>query len=126
MPGTQHRNFKSQWLAVLFLFFNCICAAAPVLKLTDENHTDAVSIPLVQVPTPLENEEENRAATSGYINHANHFSLRKHCDKRVDNSLAAKSTVLVPGNDLPTAYIHKAGVLPLPGNYAFLFRYTLF
>ena len=126
MPGTQHRNFKSRLLAVLFLFFNCICTAAPVVKLTDENHADAVAIRLLQVPTPLENEEENRAATSGYINHANHFSVRKHCDKRVGNSPDAKPTILFSGNDLPKTYIHEAGILPVPGNYAFLFRYKLF
>jgi hypothetical protein len=126
MPGKQHRNFKSRLLAVLFLFFNCICTAAPVVKLTGETQADAVSIRLVQVPTPLENEEENRATTSNYINHTNHFSVRKHCDKRVGNSLAAKSAILFSGNDLPKTCIHEAGNLPLPGNYAFLFRYKLF
>ncbi len=124
MLKKQHIDFKGKLLAVLFLFFNCVCTAAPVLKLISENQADTVSIRLVQ--NPLENEEENHATSSGYINHVNHFSVRKHCNNRVCNTAVTNGTVSLSAIVLPVIYIPDASKLPVPGMDAFLFRYTLF
>jgi len=122
MPWKQHRGFRNRLLAMLFLFFNCVCAAAPVLKLTGENYNDTVSI---QIPGPLENEEENRA-TSAYINHVNHFSVRKQGARHVYSAVSTNSAISLAVSDLPGTYISSTSILPIPGDRAFLFRYTLF
>jgi hypothetical protein len=126
MPWKQHRIFKSKLLAVLFLFFNCICTAAPVLKLRDENGTNVFASRTLQAPNPLDNDEETHASTSGYINHVHRISVRRHCDKLICESLAATSTVLYSGISLPNTHTPNDSILPTPGNAAFLFRYNLF
>jgi hypothetical protein len=122
MLWKQHGNFKSRLLAVLFLFFNCVCAAVPVVKLTGEGYQD-VSTRLIQVPNPLESEEENHNPALGYINHVHHFSVRRHGDNHVCN-MAITNVLSLPAIESSVLYI--PGNLPMPGNYAFLFRYTLF
>jgi hypothetical protein len=126
MLWKQHRNFKSRLLAVLFLFFNCVCTAAPVVKLTGESYKNAVSIRLVQVPNPLGGEEENHASALGYINHINHFSVRRHSDNHVCNAAITNAPVSLPATASSVFFIPDASHLPIPGNDAFLFRYTLF
>jgi hypothetical protein len=126
MLWKQHTGFKMQLLAILFLFFNCVCTAALVLKFNGENYKDAVSKSLVQVPNPVENEEENHSTASVYVSHFNHFSLRKQYDKRLDRPADGSSTTSFLAIDFPKAYLRDADVLPLPGYYAFLFRYNLF
>lgn len=125
MAWKQHENSKGRLLAVLFLFFNCVCTAAPVLKFAGEKAKDAVSTRLVQVPHPLESEEENHAV-AGYLNSVHHFSVRKHFDSRVYNAVNTNSTVSLFAIASLAIYIPDAGNLPMPGNHAFLFRYTLF
>jgi hypothetical protein len=125
MRWKQHINFKSKLLAVLFLFFNCVCTAAPVVKLTGENYKEAVSIRL-QMPNPLGGEEENHASSFGYINHVNHFSVRRHSDNRICNAAITNASVSLPDIESSVLYIPDASNLPMPGNDAFLFRYTLF
>lgn len=122
----QNRSFKSRFLAVLLLFFNCVCIAAPVLRLDDGNYNDAVSIQLGQIPNPLESEEETHAPAFSYINYVNHFSARKYFGNRVYNPAVTRSNVLLPAVDLSNTCILNASTLPMPGNDAFLFRYTLF
>lgn len=110
---------------MLFLLFNCVCTAAPVLKLTGENHEGTVSMQLVQVPGPLENEEENHATAFGYTNHINHFSV-KQCDKCVHHVAGASSIISFFDIALTKSHIPDSGIFPVPGYYIFLFRYTLF
>jgi hypothetical protein len=126
MLWKQHTGFKSRLLAVLFLFFNCVCAAAPVLKLSGETYKEAVPIALPQNSNPSENEEESHASASGYINHCGHFSVRKQHEKRVYHAAGPGSTISFSGIDLPNSYATGTNIFPLPGYYAFLFRYTLF
>lgn len=109
---------------MLFLFFNCMCSAAPVLQLAGK--VDAVALQMVKVPYPLEGEEENHATSSGYINHSSHFSLRKQCGKRLNLAAESNFNALISGTDAPKTYLHYASVFPLPAYYVFLFRYTLF
>lgn len=126
MQKKQHSVFKGRFLVVLFLFFNFVCTAASVLRLTSENYKDAVCFQLAQFPNPSGNEEENHAAASGYINQVADFSVRKVCEKRIYNGARSNSTVSLASIESSSAYIPDAGVLPVPGHYAFLFRYTLF
>lgn len=122
MMQKQHNRFRSKLLAVLFLFFNCVCAAAPAAKLTDNNLADALSLKIGSCP--VQTEEETHVA-SGYVNYVSHFSVRAQSFKQNPhfryNKYAAAISV-VESN----ASILNAGTLPLPGNYAFLFRYNLF
>jgi hypothetical protein len=126
MLWKQHGNFKSRLLAVLFLFFNCVCTAAPVVKLTCENYEEVVSIRLVQVPSPLEGEEGSHNSALGYINHVHHFSVRRHSDNHVCNATITNAVVSLSAVESSLLYIPDASHLPVPGNDAFLFRYTLF
>ena len=109
---------------MLFLLFNCVCTAAPVLKLTGENYKDPVSIRLGQVSAPLENEEENHAVSS-YINSYNHFSVRKQSYK-ANYQIVSTSFTSFRVIGLPETYIADASVLPIPGSLALLFLYNLF
>jgi hypothetical protein len=125
MLRKSHINFKSRLLAILFLFFNCVCSAAPVLKLANENYKAAVSTRLVQLPVPLENEEENRAA-SGYFNYINPIAVRKHSDSYVCNSNITNTALPAPAIEPSRICIPDASNLPMSGSDAFLFRYMLF
>lgn len=126
MQSKQHTGLKGRFLATLFLIFNIVCTAAPVLKGTGENYKEDVSIRLVQIPVPVENEEENHATSSGYTNHTNWLCVRKICERDI-NYLAANSVVNARSTIDPLkVYLNDAPVLPLPGYYAFLFRYNLF
>lgn len=128
MHRKQHIDFKGRLLAVLFLFFNCICTAAPIVKLTGENYPDTISIRLLQVANPLENEEENHAAPYWHVNQFHHTSVRKICNTRVYDAALTGSVVSLSAFDVEVSQtsIPNASVLPVHGNYAFLFRYTLF
>lgn len=121
MLSKQHRGLRNKVLAVLFLFFNCVCAAAPVLKLAGENDNHTISV----ASGPLENEEENHAA-SAYINQFPHLSVGKHSTRRVGNNVDANSARSLAVVDVPETCISNAGFLPIRSNHVFLFRYTLF
>lgn len=125
MPAKQHSLFKSRLISLLFLFFNGVCIAAPVVKLTSEEYKEVASISLVHIPNAPETEEENRFSASVYVNQLNHFSFRKHNDQHVfnkSNSIVFSSTCDVDQN----FYLSTSNFLPVPGYYAFLFRYNLF
>lgn len=124
MQLKQHISFKNRLLVMLFLFFNCVCTAAPVLKLTGAEGT--VSTWLVPIPIPPEGGEENHTTTYTCINHFLHFSFRKQCDKCLDHAPDGSSTTSFFAIDGSKVYLHKTSVLPIPGYYAFLFRYNLF
>jgi hypothetical protein len=118
----QHTGFKSSVLALLFLFFNCVSVAIPVLHLRTEDSKE-VSQGLVQFPGNMETEEEN-PATSVYVGHSINFSVRQHCNNRA----------VCTNHDQPAlpALHHKQfklpdhHLLPLPGYYASLFLFNLF
>ena len=109
---------------MLFLLFNCVCTAAPVLKLTNENYKDSISIRLIQVPAPLENEEEGQAV-SAYLHCFNSLSVRKQSYK-AEHQIVNTRITSFRAIDLPKTYIADTSLLPMPGNRAFLFRYNLF
>lgn len=126
MQWKQHRNFKTNWFAALFLFFNCICTATPVLRVADEHLAGIISTEPVQFPTPLENEEENHAFPLGYTNHVHHFSIRRHGDNRVRDAVVFSSADLSSNRQLSINRLPGAHDLPIHGSDAFIFRYTLF
>ena len=121
MKWKQHRGFKSKLLAVLFLFFNCVCIAAPVAKFSNDNFKDAI---LIRTGSPLQSEEETHLA-SGYINHAVHYSFHKKFCKKNHHFFSTQHSDLISGIESNT-FFDDGRTLPLPGNYTFLFRYNLF
>ncbi len=126
MPEKQHSRFKSRLLGLLFLFFNCVCIAAPVVKLSSDDYREATSMQLVHIPNAPETEEENHFTASVYVNQLNHFSFRKHNGKHVfneSNSIAFTSVNDAVGQKF---YLSTSNFLPTPGYYVFLFRYNLF
>ncbi|HWI92909.1 MAG TPA: hypothetical protein VNT20_16645 [Flavisolibacter sp.] len=128
MHGKQHIGFKSRLLAVLFLFFNCICTAAPIVKLAGEDYADTTSIRLIQIANPLENEEEKHAIFYWHVNQFQYTSVRKIFNNRMYDAALTASIVPLSASDVEASNtsIPDASVLPVPGNYAFLFRYSLF
>ena len=106
---------------MLFLFFNCVCAAAPVAKLSDDNLKDAISH---RIGSP-EGEKETHVA-SGYVNQIRHFSVRAHSCRQNSHFSSSKYAVAISVAEPSNTYISNAGTLPLPGSDAFLFRYNLF
>ena len=126
MQSKQHTGLKGRFLAMLFLIFNSVCTAAPVLEKTGENYKEDVSIRLVQLPVPVENEEENHATSSGYTNQTNCLCVRKLCERDINYLVASSVVNARSAIDPPKVYLNNGPVLPLPGYYAFLFRYNLF
>lgn len=126
MQSKQHTGSKGRFLAMVFLIFNSVCTAAPVLKLTGDNYKEDVSIRLVQIPAPMENEEENHPGTSGYTNHTNCLCVRQRCERHISDAVVSSVANVCAAIDPPKVYLNDAPVLPLPGYYAFLFLYNLF
>lgn len=124
MPGKKDSGFRCRLLlAMLFLFFNCVCIAAPVIKIAAE---DAVAGRLAPIPKTTETEEGNHLTASSYVNQQNHFSVRRQSDRRVSNTVNSFSAASFRSVDLRENYIAAASLLPTPGYYCFLFRYNLF
>jgi hypothetical protein len=122
-----HMDFKGKLLGMLFLFFNCVCVAAPVVKLTSESYKDAVSMQLDPIPNTPETEEENRLTSFSYVNQPIRPSLRKQNEGQVYYKDSSIHTALFPSNrDSQKSYPIVAGFLPRPGYYTFLYRHHLF
>lgn len=123
MPGKQHTGFIHKLLGMLFLFFNCVCTAAPLIKATSQDYKQAVSMRLMQ-NSNSETEDESRLTLVSYVNQRTPFSFRK------------QGSLYAPDSKVPTAALQEADVtnppfassrfLPPPGYYAFLFQYSLF
>jgi len=125
MLGKQHTGFRHRLLAMLFLFFNCVCTAAPIIKNTSQEYKQAVSLRLAPSPNTAETEEESRLVASSYVHQLTHFSLKKqhsnHLYKQHNNQAASFAD-----SGLLKVFFTSVNSLPRPGYYAFLFRYTLF
>lgn len=124
MPAKQHTGFKNSLLAILFLLFNCICVAAPVVRSSAEKESGVVPISLNQFPAPGENEEDSHNTTFTYTNHCPSISERKQ-DERLQTAVIDPHDLFVPAANEKWIYNNADGI-PLPGYYRFLFRYTLF
>lgn len=121
MSAKLHIGFKHRLLGMLFLFFNCVCTAAPVIKATSEDYKQAVSVRLAQ----SYNEEESRLTACDVVL-LTHFSFKKQHPNRLynaGNNSAAGLLSHLHGHQPP---IDAAHLLPIPGYYSFLFRYKLF
>ena len=125
MDGSKHIGFKSRLLAVLFLFFNCVCTAAPVIKSSLDGNKQVLSLHLVQNLNNTETEEENRLTISSYINHHAAFSFRKQTNHLV-NETNHYNEMLFSVKDWSRPSISAADILPTPRYYSFLFRYKPF
>ena len=125
MTGKQHIGLRCRLLGLLFLFFNCICTAAPVIKATSEDYKQAVSLRLSQNPNAAESEEESRLAIA-YVVQLTYFSLKRQPTDRLWKMGNNHPAVLLPDMGECKAYIAGTNFLPRPAYYAFLFRYKLF
>lgn len=125
MRGKQHIGLRYRLLALLFLFFNCICTAAPVIKATSEDYKQAVSLRLSQNPNAAESEEESRLAAA-YVVQITHFSFKRQHTDRLYNIAGNHPAGILPRRDQRKAYVAATNFLPRPGYYTFLFRYKLF
>ena len=123
MPGKQHSGFKCRLLAILFLFFNCVCVAAPAVKAT-LNDDGVDFLQLTQTPNQPETEEENHLVKSKFITQYRHFSLQKQHSNRLFN-IGHKSNAPA-ATDVKLSQPSLQASLPRPAYYAFLFRYNLF
>jgi len=124
MLGKQHISFMHKVLAMLFLFFNCVCTATPVIKAISQDYKQAVSVPLSQLPGAAESEEESQLVVS-HVNQLTHFSFaKKHFNHHVD--IASERSATLTDIASQRSYITSASLLPKPAYYIFLFRYTLF
>lgn len=125
MSGKQHIGLRCRLLGLLFLFFNCICTAAPVIKATSADYKQALSLPLAQNANAAESEEESRLAAV-YVVQLNHFSFKRQQADRVYHIGNNHPVRMLSGKDWYQSYTTDASLLPRPAYYAFLFRYKLF
>lgn len=126
MSRKLHTVIKSRLLAVLFLFFNCVCTATPVVQFASGHEKEAVSPGLTKTNVPAENEEDVHAPASFYVNHIKRFSVPKQYNRHVQHSINAVPAFSFSGHDPRSMCCSYAGLLPVPGYYSFLFRYKLF
>ncbi|TKK67208.1 hypothetical protein FC093_15095 [Ilyomonas limi] len=109
-------------LGILFLFFNCVCTAAPVIKITSEDYKQATALQLNQTAGATETEE-NQLTTSSYVSRFTHFSFRK---QHLSHAYNGGSQIALANIGWQPSYFPANCFLPAPGYYAFLFRYNLF
>jgi hypothetical protein len=126
MLEKQYTSFRYRSLVILFLFFNCVCTAAPFIKATSENYKQVLPIQLAQSPNTAETEEESRLTGASYVNQLAHFSFRKQRSHFFHNSGSNINTAILLDIGSEKSYLTPASFLPTPGYYAFLFRYNLF
>jgi hypothetical protein len=126
MLWKQHADFKSRWFALLFLLINCVCTAAPVLKLGSEENRQSGFSSLFQVPGTTETGEENHFTASACVNGLTHFSFRKQGGKQIYNTEGSVPRTSFCDTVFQQSHFSAADVLPTPGYYTFLFRYNLF
>jgi len=125
MSEKQHTGFRYMLLGILFLFFNCVCTAAPLIKITSENYKQAISLHLTQPADATENEEESQLTVASYVNRVSHVSFRKQHPGYSYNT-DSNSQILFADTSWQSSYLSAKYFLPTPGYYAFLFRYNLF
>jgi hypothetical protein len=123
MSAKQHTPFRCMLLGMLFLFFNCVSTAAPVIKITSEDYKQATSLLLTE--TAGETEEESQLTTSKYVSQVAHFSFRKQHLRQAYHT--GSNRLVVPAAiGWQSYYLSAKHFVPTPGYYAFLFRYNLF
>ena len=125
MSGKLHTGFMHKLLGILFLFFNCVCTAAPIIKATFADYKQAVSMRLAPGAGTTEIEEESRLIASSYVNQSTHFSFRKQYRQRLYQQNNNQILSLL-AEDLREHSFASVNFLPRPAYYAFLFRYTPF
>jgi hypothetical protein len=125
MSGSKHNRFRLRLFSILFLFLNCVCTAAPVIKNTSEAYKQAISLQRGLDFNALETGEENRLATSSIINHSIQFLYRKY-NKHSCNKTSYATINVLPFQSWEHPSITVADFLPTPGYYTFLFRYKPF
>ena len=116
-----HIGYKHRLLGMLFLLFNCVCTAAPIIKATSEDYKQAVTVRLAQSSS----EEESRLAVSDAVL-LTHFSFKKQHTSRLYNAGSNSAVEPLPHIYGHQPYIATANLLPTPAYYSFLFRYKLF
>lgn len=125
MSVRQHTNYRSMLLGIVFLFFNCVCTAAPVIKITSEDYKQVVALQLPQPAGATETEEESPLTVTLYVSRMAHFSFRQQHPSHAYNTDSNRQIALADIGWQPP-YLSATYFLPTPGYYAFLFRYNLF
>lgn len=125
MSCCKHNSFRIRLFAILFLFLNYVCTAAPVIKNISEAHKQAISLQRGHDFNTLETEEENRLAASSIINHRTQSWYRK-CNKPNCNKNNHCNANVFSFQSWEHPSITVADFLPTPGYYTFLFRYKPF
>lgn len=121
----QHTSFRCMLLGILFLLLNCVCTAAPVIKITSEDYKQAISLQLIQNTGATETEEESQLITTSYVSQVTPFSVRKQFPCLACNT--SSNRLIAPAAfSSQSSYLSARCFLPIPGYYAFLFRYNLF
>lgn len=113
-------------MAVLFLFFNLVCIAAPVLRLAGDNLSAGVPGRMLEVPKTSEGEEANLLSTASYVNRVQQLSLHRQNEKGPVKKYIGFRGLSSTDGYCESAYIGNAERLPLPGYYRYLFLHNLF
>ena len=121
MQLKKHSGFTFTLIAIVFLFLNAVCSAAPLLKISFKNCQFA-NTGLLQ--NPAEAAEETSLQISSFETRDSKFSLRHPSPNRLfkkDNSIAFDYQEWQPKFSF-AAY----NSLLRPAYYHFLFRHNLF
>ena len=121
----KHTGFTYRLIGMLFLFFNCVCTAAPVIKTSLETHKTS-KVQLAGNSNAIETEEEGRLANASFENQYNlSFRNTQHCNRLFKkdgngNVIESNSNRLSKSPFAPHTFLLR------PAYYLFLFRYNLF
>ena len=121
MQLKKHSGFTFTLMAVVFLFLNAVCSAAPLLKISFEN-CQFTNTGLLQ--NPAEAAEETSLQISSFETRDSKFSLRHPSPNRLfkkDNSIAFDYQKWQP----KFSFVFYNSLLR-PAYYHFLFRHNLF
>jgi hypothetical protein len=120
MTGIKKMKLRLRLIAVLLLFVNVLCTAAPTLQALAVSENSSNGIFTLHNNNFAEVEEE-QVLTSNY-------TVRRNTKERILISFLTAS--FRQGNNLNSKlvnyYISYSSLFPLPDYYAFLFRFNLF
>ena len=121
MQFKKHSAFSFTLTAILFLFLNVVCSAAPIFKISFKNCQFA-NTGLLQ--NPAEAAEETSLQTSSFETRDSKFSLRHPSPDRLKKD--SNPIAFYYQEWRPKFFLVSYNLLLRPGYYHFLFRHNLF
>lgn len=123
MTVSKHNGFRNRILAIILLFFNCVCVASGSIKNTFEHHNQVMCVQFGNDANNFESEE-NIVPASSFINRVSTVSVSSK--NHIYNQNFYYNAPVLFCQKWRQSLVTEAGFLLKPRYYCFLFRYSLF